>query len=144
MSAFILICNPKEVWDFREFFAGMPSNGYWCVSKKDFKVGKTGDRLYLKVTTMDKQTGIHARFVLRSRYKGRVPSDHWNAARVPEAPAEQFLFDVTEQSLLKPFLSLSTLKAVFRDTSKLIKTPQAMSSQIENDEADELDKLIGL
>lgn len=142
MTAFLLICNPVDVWDFRAFFASDPEQGYWCVTKKAFQAGTPGDRLYLRVTSKDKEPGIHGRFILKSKYKGRVPSEHWQAGRTPERPAEQFVFDIPKPVLLTPYLPVAILKVAFKSDSRLIRTPQSLCTEISEEEADEVDQLI--
>ena len=142
MTAFLLICNPVDVWDFRAYFASGPATGYWCVTKTNFDAGQPGDRLYLRVTSRDKQPGIHGRFILKSRYKGPARTEHWRHGKAPVGAVEQFHFDVPSPALISPRISVSILRAHFDPESRLIRTPQNLSAAIHDDEADQLDRML--
>jgi hypothetical protein len=94
------------------------------------------------VTSKDREPGIHGRFTLKSKTTAPVQCDHWKSGRSPDSPARQFVFDIPNPPLLKPRLSVSILKHAFPAQSRLIRTPQNLSAEIPDEEADELDRLM--
>jgi hypothetical protein len=142
MTAFLAICNPKKVWDFRAFFAAAPTEGFWRFSQKDFNALCTDDIIYLRVTSADREPGIHARFVATGKRISAIRSGHWRPGAEPTAPFPQALFRIDRDMTSNPISAGELKGGGLTSANRTIKVPQGSSTQITEHEVRVIEALI--